>query len=211
MVGVRDEQGWIVTRATVPTLAQTSVLLVRDLDPGCTSDAFVDRRCDRVRPVATWYPQPSEAQRNVLVTMTPLHDLLADFFDRVRPLGVAFVGPPSLSTTFGRPPNYCSSMWEDSKGFLQYHLEESDISVYASSFGWGKYLIAQFLFQAEYPPPQREWLAFVRLASAVMRIIEHPEEAQGSGDAGVAVRRPTPRSPRTRAAEAPLFDHIARP
>lgn len=144
-------------------------------------------------------------------TMALLQRLLADFFERFTPLGVAFVGPPRLSTTLGRPPGSCSWVWENRDGFVQVHIEEADLSAYVSSFGWGKYLIAQFPFQAEDPPPAREWLAFVRLASAVLRAIEQPEEGQDAGDAGVAVRRPTPGPQRTRSAAVPLPDRIVYP
>jgi hypothetical protein len=136
--------------------------------------------------------------------MTSLRHALESFYDRVRPLGVAFVGPPRLAAGFGRPPATCSWMWEGRDGFLQYHLEESDLSVYVSSFGWGKVLIAQFRFQQDCPPPAEPWLAFVRLASAIARVIDSPDDAEDSGITGVPVPGPHPAPPGGRAAEAPL-------
>jgi hypothetical protein len=76
--------------------------------------------------------------------------------------------------------------------------------VYISPFGGGKFLIAQFDFQEDYPPPWPPWLAFVRLAATVARILEEPEDRDDSGTAGVGVPRPDPTPLRIRAAAAPL-------
>ena len=143
--------------------------------------------------------------------MTPFHHALEVFFDQLQPLGVAFVGSARLAITFGRPPERVAWTWENREGFIQHHSEEAYVSVYASSFGWGKFLVAQFSFQDQYPPPLREWQAFVRLASTLTRILESPQETSDPGIAGVAVPRPHPAPQRSGSAEAPLGDPPARP
>ncbi len=138
--------------------------------------------------------------------MNSLRHLLETFCERFAPRGVAFVGSSRFAMSLGRPPAACGFICDATAGFSQYHVEDSDMSVYVSSFGWGKFLIAQFPFQEEYPPPAREWLAFVRLAAAVTRAIESPDADEDEGAAGIAVRRPSPTPLRTRTAEAPVND-----
>lgn len=120
------------------------------------------------------------------------------------PLGVAFAGPPPLAACIGLPATRFLSLGESATGFVQHHSEHLGVSVYVSSFGGGKFLIAQFDFQEDYPPPWPLWLAFVRLAATVARIIEEPNDRDDSGTAGVAVPRPDPTPLRTRAAAVPL-------
>ncbi|HJQ40893.1 MAG TPA: hypothetical protein VKB93_27460 [Thermoanaerobaculia bacterium] len=137
--------------------------------------------------------------------MTPLHKLLGKFHDRLAPLGVAFVGSRRFAVSFGIPPTAHAWILEQTKGFTQYHIEHTGVSVYVSSFGWGKFLIAQFAFQEQYPPPAREWTAFVHLASAVTRAMEETERDSGGEEAPVL--RPAPKSPRTRVAHASLPEY----
>jgi hypothetical protein len=138
------------------------------------------------------------------MAMTPLYDELEFFFERVRPMGVAFVGSARLAISFGRSPDRISGIWEGQDGFVQYHLEERDASIYVSSFGRGRYLVAQFPFEEDCRLRWHPWLAFVRLASAVARILDPPDETERPGDAGVRVPRPRPSPLRALAAEAPL-------
>jgi hypothetical protein len=142
--------------------------------------------------------------------MTPLHHLLEVFYERYGPQAIAFVGSNRFGTSVGHLSAACASISDATAGSSQYHIEGSNLSIYVSSFGWGKFLIAQFVFQKEYPPPAREWLAFVRLAAAVTLLIETPDE-EDSGAAGVAVLRPRPSPLRTPAAEAPFEDRDALP
>jgi hypothetical protein len=113
--------------------------------------------------------------------MLALHHALEAFYDRAAPLGVAFVGPPRLAACVGLPATRFLSLGESANGFVQHHIEHFGVSVYISPFGGGKFLIAQFDFQEDYPPPWPPWLAFVRLAATVARLLEEPEDRDDSG------------------------------
>jgi hypothetical protein len=65
-------------------------------------------------------------QRNA---MARLHHTIGVFYDRVAPLGIAFVGPPRLAVSFGRPPTALAWLLENAEGFVQRHIEDSDVSV----------------------------------------------------------------------------------
>lgn len=115
---------------------------------------------------------------------------------RHEPLGVAFVGAGMLNVCYGRAADEYVS---DFQGFSQLHDAHRGLSVYASNFGWGKQLIAQFAFQEDYPPPARPWLGFVTLAAQVQWVLDHP------GDfAGFAVLKPLPITPRSLGASIKL-------
>jgi hypothetical protein len=133
--------------------------------------------------------------------MHALDELLRRFYVGVEPLGVAFVGSARLACSFGRPCTRFSDIYESARGFVQYHLEYSDISLYVSCFEWDRRLVVQFSFQDEEPPPMRPWLEFVQLAAAVARVLEDPDDSDDSS-AGVAVPRPDRPRPRARATEA---------
>ena len=137
------------------------------------------------------------------VIVSPLFYLLESFYLRQKPLGVRFTGPSRLEVTFG---HFVSSGLVTTEGFAQCHLEDADVSVYASYFGWGKSLIAQFPFQQDFPPPLRSWLAFVRLAAHVQRYLDNPTDFPDPPGAGVPARHPYPPKPSLRVigGEAPL-------
>lgn len=135
--------------------------------------------------------------------MNAIHHALEAFYDRVGPLGVALVGAPRLAACVGLPATRFYSFGESANGFIQFH-NESGVSIYISSFGEGNFLIAQFSFQEDYPPPWPPWLAFVRLAATIARILEGRDDRDDSGTIGVAVPRPDPSPLWIRAAAAPL-------
>jgi hypothetical protein len=121
-----------------------------------------------------------------------LTTLLESFYVHEGARGVAFVSPVS-NVTFGRPVDSIMWMVERVEGFLQSHSEKEWVSIYASKVRRETFLIVQFPFQEEYPPPLRPWLAFVRLSFAVYR--------GESGDpwfppgAGAPILQPGPRLP----------------
>ena len=131
--------------------------------------------------------------------MTPLFHFLEAFYIREQARGVALLSP-STDISFGRSATSCLSMIESTDGFVQLHLEHSWVSVYSSKLGRATFLIVQYPFQEEYPPPLRPWLAFVQLSSAVYR-----GEYGGTSDppiAGVPVLRPSPGFPSSGASSA---------
>ena len=127
--------------------------------------------------------------------MSPLSYLLESFYLRLEPQGLAFVGSAKFGVSFGRP---VPSLHGLTDGFTQNHSEISGVSVYASSFGWGKFLVAQFEFQEDYPPPTRPWLAFVRLAALTQRYLDNPTDFPEPPGAGVPVLWPYPTAPKPR-------------
>jgi hypothetical protein len=137
---------------------------------------------------------------------SPILPLLEWFYDRQEPRGVAFVGSAKFGVTLGRDPTPLVPHLESQDGSTQLHFE-SHWSVYASYFGWGKILIAQFSFQEDYPPPSRPWFAFARLAALIQRYMDDPSKWQLPPAA--PVREPRPRSdspqPRTLRVEAPFL------
>ncbi len=141
--------------------------------------------------------------------MEPLVSILESFYDREEPRGVAFVGANFADVTFGRSPAPHLSSLQSVDGFVQLHFEHSWVSVYASSFGRGRWLIVEFPFQDEYPPSLRPWNAFVRLAVDVQRCLDSPADSEGPTSAGVPVLRPLFPAPHSRltTAEAPLPDN----
>jgi len=136
--------------------------------------------------------------------MKQLDQILQRFYERIEPLGVAFWSETSSMISFGLPPNRLMDLIRSSDGFFQWHLEPQRISAYVSCFGRRGYLIAQFEFQTEYPPPARPWLAFARLATIVAGSLETPDQDRELPSASVAVPHSNPRSPKDRGAEAPL-------
>jgi hypothetical protein len=145
--------------------------------------------------------------------MTPLYAALERFYFRERALGVAFGGPDSLDLTLGRPSTFLLSSVSSSSGFLQLHLESYGASIYASHFGRGKVLIAQFPFEEHDPPSARPWLAFVRLAAAIAGMLDNPGEPLDPPPTPVHVLRPYPSAPRPRprVAHAPIEGKIPDP
>lgn len=131
--------------------------------------------------------------------MSPLSHLLESFYTRLEPQGVAFVGSAKLGVSFGRP---VTSRLESSEGFTQHHSENEGLSVYTSSFGWGKLLVAQFDFQEDFPPPTRPWMAFVRLAALIQRYLDNPTDFPEPPGAAVPVLRPSPVGPKPRSLSA---------
>jgi hypothetical protein len=129
--------------------------------------------------------------------------ILETFHIREEPLGVAFVGPTFADLSFGWPSASILSSMQSVDGFTQLHLESRGISAFASSFGRGKLLIAQFPFEEDDPPPLRPWFAFVRLAMQVQRFLDEPESEDLSG---ASVLRPPPQGPNStlRVSHAPL-------
>lgn len=136
--------------------------------------------------------------------MKRLDHILQRFYERIEPLGVAFWSETGLMISFGLHPNRVMDLIRSSDGFFQWHIEAQRISAYVSYFGRHGYLIAQFEFQVEYPPPAKQWLAFARLATVVAGILETPDQDGELPSASVAVPRSNPRSPKDRGAEAPL-------
>lgn len=138
--------------------------------------------------------------------MSSLFQLLESFYAREQARGVAFVGSGKQDVSFGSPVTSVLPLLSSNYGFTQLHLEDQWLSVYASYFGWGKLLIAQFGFQEDFPPPARPWLAFVRLAALTQRVLENPNEPSGPPGAAVPVLRPDPIGPhsRLRGADGPL-------
>jgi hypothetical protein len=138
-------------------------------------------------------------------TVNGLRQILEAFAEREEPHGVAFVMGSVADVTLGRSPDRFLHLVQSVDGFVQVHLENSWVSVYASSFGRGR-LIVQFPFQEEESPPRRPWLAFVRLAMDVQRFFDDPNEPEPPPRDGAPVVRPLAPGPhsRLRAAEAPL-------
>jgi hypothetical protein len=133
---------------------------------------------------------------------SPLSPLLESFYERFEPRGVAFVGSAKFGVSFGRPATPILPSLESAVGFTQLHLEHSWVSIYASYFGWGRVLVAQFGFQEDFPPPSRPWLAFVRLAARVQLCLDDPSGSSEPPVAGVLVRSPQPGPPHVLRAEA---------
>ena len=141
--------------------------------------------------------------------MNPLVPLLESFYVRETPRGVAFVGSNRFDVSFGRPVDSVLASLSSAYGFTQLHLEDQWLSVYASYFGRGTLLVAQFGFQEEYPPPSRPWLAFVRLAAATQRVLDDPDDRPEPPVAGVPVLKPLLGPDlRFRSAHAPLDDDL---
>lgn len=132
--------------------------------------------------------------------MSPLSYLLGSFYERQEARGVAFIGSARLAVTLGRPVTSFVSLLGD--GFTQLHLEQDWLSVYASYFGGGKFLVAQFDFQEEYSPPIRPWLAFVHVSALVQRYFDDPEAFPGDPTSEVPAVRPDPLGPRPRVLHA---------
>ena len=133
----------------------------------------------------------------------PILYLLESFYE-LQPISVAFVGSAKHGAAFGGPLSaHTSSHFE---GFSQWHSDTQGLSVYTSYFGWGKVLVAEFEFQHEYPPPTRQWLAFVRLAALIQHYLDSPTDFPQLPLGGVPVREPKPSGPRPRwlSAEAPF-------
>lgn len=122
--------------------------------------------------------------------MSALRPLLAAFYERYQPLGVAFVGSAKYGVKFGSLPYDAQGLCG---GFTQLHDADHSVSVYASYFGWGKFLIAQFEFQNDDLPPGRPWLAFVRLAAAVQRYLDEPGEPTAADAPALVPLAPRPR------------------
>ena len=139
--------------------------------------------------------------------MKRLVSILESFYDREEPRGVAFVGATFADVTFGRSPEAHRYSLQSIDGSVQLHFEGS-VSVYASSFGRSRWLIVQFPFQDEEPPPFRAWNAFIRLAVDVQRCLDGPADSEGPPSAGVPVLRPLFPAPHSRltTAEAPIPD-----
>ena len=139
--------------------------------------------------------------------MERLISILESFYMYEEPRGVAFVGATFADITFGRSPTAHLYSLESIDGIVQLHVEGS-VSVYASSFGRGRWLIVQFPFQDDYPPPLQPWNVFIRLAVDVQRCLDSPADSEGPPSAGVPVLKPlfpAPHSRRT-SAEAPFPD-----
>jgi hypothetical protein len=126
---------------------------------------------------------------------SPILPLLESFYRRLEPRGVAFVGSAKLGVTLGRDPTPLIPHLESQDGSTQLHFEGQCLSVYASYFGWGKILIAQFGFQDDFPPPSRPWFAFARLAGLIQRYLDDPSEWPEPPAAPVREPRPRPDSP----------------
>lgn len=141
--------------------------------------------------------------------MNPLVPLLESFYARETPLGVAFVGSARFGASLGRPADSVLPFLSSTSGFTQLHLENQGLSVYASYFGWGKLLVAQFGFQEALPPPMRPWLAFVRLAAAAQRVLENPDDLPEPPVAGVPVLKPNLSGPHSRQSSAEVRWRIA--
>lgn|GEM_PF-6255873 len=77
-------------------------------------------------------------------------------------------------------------------GLTQYQIESWDATVFVSTFGRGRFLIAQFPFDLEIIGAP---VSFMRLASAIQRELEEPSERQPPGDCAVRVPK-DPRAPR---------------
>lgn len=133
---------------------------------------------------------------------SPLISLLESFYERFEPRGVAFVGSAKFGVSLGRSPMSVLPRLESAVGFTQLHLETECVSIYASHFGWGKVLVAQFGFQEDFPPPSRTWLGFVRLAAHVQLYLDDPSDSSEPPAAGVLVRSPRPGPPHVLRAEA---------
>lgn len=158
--------------------------------------AVLGRSSDKVNRGATLI--------GTLAVMKQLDYILQRFFERVEPLGVAFWSETSSIISFGLPPNRLIDLVRSLDGFCQWHIESQRISAYVSCFGRRGYLIAQFEFQTEYPPPARQWLAFARLAAVIAGILEKPDRDDELPSASVAVPCSNPQSPKDRGSEASL-------
>ena len=134
-----------------------------------------------------------------------LHRLLEDFYFRSKPLGIAFVTSASTGLSFGRPCNFVLPMLGSTEGLTEFHLENWGACVFASNFGRGRFLIAQFPLSPEDSPTGLPG-SFVRLAAAVQQHLENPSgSSEPSNDSFVHIPKdPGGLRPKSRGAHAPL-------
>ena len=134
---------------------------------------------------------------------SPIHSLLESFYARFEPRGIALVGSSGFGASFGRPAASVLPWIERAEGFTQIHFEVEWLSIYSSCFGRGTVLVAQFDFHEEYPPPERPWIGFARLAARIQRWLDQPDAPDAPG-AGLPILTPLPSGlrPRPRSAEA---------
>jgi hypothetical protein len=139
--------------------------------------------------------------------MTALLQLLELFYFRHQPRGVAFVGSAKYGVTVGRSPR---SRFSTIEGFTQSHSGDTHTSTYSSYFGWGKFLIAEFECFEENQPSERQWIAFVRLAARVQRVLDNPADQPDIPTAHVPALKPHPTGPKPRplASEAPFENGV---
>ena len=124
--------------------------------------------------------------------MNAINRLLEEYYERRKPLGIAFVQDGSTLFGFGRPCNFVLPTLGSTEGLSEIENERWDAVVFVSTFRLGKHLVVQFPRGSEAieGPPG----SFVRLAAAVQSALENPSSASAPPPTdGVAVR---PRQPR---------------
>jgi len=132
--------------------------------------------------------------------------LLEAFYLRANPLGVAFVTYGSADVSFGRPCSFILLNLGSIDGFSEFHLENWGASVFVSSFGKERFLVAQFPFAADDSHMETPG-SFLRLATAVQRELETPSSSAEPPIDGVTATRPSPQPlPKPRSAEVPFED-----
>jgi hypothetical protein len=129
--------------------------------------------------------------------------LLEEYYQRRKPLGVAFAQDGEVLFGFGRPCDFALGLLSSSEGLCEVEVAAWDAVVFASSFRWGKRLVAQYALgrDATMGPPG----SFVRLSVAVQHALDHPEESSApppTPNSVAAPRRPAGSPRRPLAAEA---------